>query len=181
MPHLPQLVPLVVAPSVSDTVPETVTPAPREWGGDRDRGARWAGPAGRWRCGGGGARRARGGAGGMILVPSGARVLLATRPGDFRKGTHGLAALAAEMLGHDPFSVVVLVSDRAPQIGSTSRSGARAGRHWSGNNFRVGRLAGRRWWMSHAADASGVRRRVRRHRLDAHGDAKRSPRPTASA
>ncbi|PZR44890.1 MAG: IS66 family insertion sequence hypothetical protein, partial [Stutzerimonas stutzeri] len=29
----------------------------------------------------------------MISLPSGARVLLATRPVDFRKGAHGLAAL----------------------------------------------------------------------------------------
>ncbi len=34
----------------------------------------------------------------MISVPSGARVLLATRPIDFRKGAHGLAALAQEVL-----------------------------------------------------------------------------------
>ena len=54
----------------------------------------------------------------MISLPSGARVLLATRPVDFRKGAHGLAALAAEMLGQDPFSGVVLVfrSRRADRI-----------------------------------------------------------------
>ena len=54
----------------------------------------------------------------MIALPSGARVLLATRPVDFRKGAHGLAALAAEMLGQDPFSGVVLVfrSRRADRI-----------------------------------------------------------------
>ncbi len=34
---------------------------------------------------------------------------MATRPVDFRKGPHGLAALAAEVLGEDPFSGVVLV------------------------------------------------------------------------
>jgi transposase len=54
----------------------------------------------------------------MISLASGARVLLATRPVDFRKGAHGLAALAAEMLGQDPFSGVVLVfrSRRADRI-----------------------------------------------------------------
>ena len=41
----------------------------------------------------------------MISVPAGVRVLLATRPVDFRKGAHGLAALAAEVLGQEPFSV----------------------------------------------------------------------------
>ena len=35
----------------------------------------------------------------MITIPSGARVLLTTRPADFRKGAHGLAALPAAMLG----------------------------------------------------------------------------------
>ena len=55
----------------------------------------------------------------MIALPSGARILLATQPVDFRKGAHGLAALAAEMLGQDPFSGVVLVfrSRRADRIG----------------------------------------------------------------
>ena len=45
----------------------------------------------------------------MISIPAGVRVLVATRPVDFRKGAHGLAALAAEALGEDPFSGVVLV------------------------------------------------------------------------
>jgi len=45
----------------------------------------------------------------MITIPAGMRVLLATKPVDFRKGAHSLAALVAEMLGEDPFSGVVLV------------------------------------------------------------------------
>jgi transposase len=45
----------------------------------------------------------------MISIPAGARVLLATRPVDFRKGAHGLAALASEALAEDPFSGVVIV------------------------------------------------------------------------
>lgn len=45
----------------------------------------------------------------MISIPPGVRVLVATRPVDFRKGPHGLAAVAAEVLGEDPFSGVVLV------------------------------------------------------------------------
>jgi transposase len=45
----------------------------------------------------------------MINVPAGARVLVATRPVDFRKGAHGLAAVASEVLGEDPFSGAVLV------------------------------------------------------------------------
>jgi transposase len=45
----------------------------------------------------------------MISIPAGARVLLATRPVDFRKGAHGLAALASEVLAEDLFSGVVIV------------------------------------------------------------------------
>ena len=45
----------------------------------------------------------------MISIPAGVRVLVATKPVDFRRGAHGLAALAAEVLGEDPFSGVVLV------------------------------------------------------------------------
>lgn len=54
----------------------------------------------------------------MIALPAGARILLATQPVDFRKGAHGLAALAAEVLGEDPFSGVVIVfrSKRADRI-----------------------------------------------------------------
>ena len=45
----------------------------------------------------------------MISVPAGARVLLAIRPVDFRKGAHTLAALAQETLAEDPFSGAVIV------------------------------------------------------------------------
>lgn len=45
-------------------------------------------------------------------------MLLAARPVDFRKGSHGLAALAAEVLGEDPFSGAVMVfrAKRADRI-----------------------------------------------------------------
>jgi transposase len=51
----------------------------------------------------------------MITVPAGVRVLIATRPVDFRKGADGLVALVREALGEDPFSgtVVVFRSKRA--------------------------------------------------------------------
>ena len=54
----------------------------------------------------------------MITPPAGARILLATKPVDFRKGAHGLAALAAGVLGADPFSGAVLVfrSRRADRV-----------------------------------------------------------------
>ena len=54
-------------------------------------------------------RRARLGVAIMINVPAGARVLLATRPIDFRKGAHSLAVLAQEVLAEDPFSGAVIV------------------------------------------------------------------------
>jgi transposase len=45
-----------------------------------------------------------------VIVPSGAvRVLVATRPVDFRKGMDGLAALVQESLGCDPYSGVIYV------------------------------------------------------------------------
>ena len=45
----------------------------------------------------------------MISVPAGARILLAIRPIDFRKGAHSLAAFAQEALAEDPFSGAVIV------------------------------------------------------------------------
>src|SRR5450631_1083555 len=46
----------------------------------------------------------------VMMIPSGAvRVLMATRPVDFRKGMDGLAALARESLGSDPYSGVIYV------------------------------------------------------------------------
>jgi transposase len=54
----------------------------------------------------------------MINVPTGVRILLASRPIDFRKGAHGLAALAQEVLGEDPFSGTVIIyrSKRADRL-----------------------------------------------------------------
>ena len=54
----------------------------------------------------------------MITPPAGARILLASKPVDFRKGAHSLAALAAEALGAEPFTGTVLVfrSRRADRI-----------------------------------------------------------------
>ena len=54
----------------------------------------------------------------MISIAGGTRVLIATRPIDFRKGAHSLAALAAEALGEDPFSgtVIVFRSKRADRL-----------------------------------------------------------------
>jgi transposase len=45
----------------------------------------------------------------VIAPPPGVRVLVASRPVDFRKGMGGLAALAQQTLAQDPFSGMVLV------------------------------------------------------------------------
>ena len=52
----------------------------------------------------------------MIALPAGVRILLATKPVDFRRGAHALAALAAAELGTDPFSGVVLVFSGIPSF-----------------------------------------------------------------
>ncbi len=84
----------------------------------------------------------------MITPPAGARILLATKPVDFRKGAHGLAALAAEVLGESPFSGVVVVfrSKRADRIKILVWDGSGLCLIWS--NWRAAPSAGRRWWMA---------------------------------
>ena len=45
--------------------------------------------------------------GGMLIPPGPIRVLVATKPVDFRRGMNGLAALVKEHLNADPFSGVI--------------------------------------------------------------------------
>ena len=45
--------------------------------------------------------------GGVLIPPGPVRVLVATKPVDFRKGMDGLAALVKEQLRADPFSGVI--------------------------------------------------------------------------
>jgi transposase len=45
----------------------------------------------------------------MIVPPVGVRVLVATRPVDFRRGADGLAAIVQTVLRHDPFSGTIYV------------------------------------------------------------------------
>jgi transposase len=45
----------------------------------------------------------------VITVPAGVRVLVATKPVDFRRGADSLAALAQEELQRDPFSGTIIV------------------------------------------------------------------------
>jgi transposase len=51
-------------------------------------------------------------------VPAGVRVLVATRPVDFRRGADGLAATVQSLLRQDPFSGTVFVfrSKRADRV-----------------------------------------------------------------
>ena len=54
----------------------------------------------------------------MIAVPPGVRILLATRPVDFRKGMDGLAALVQQALRADPFAgeVFIFRAKRADRV-----------------------------------------------------------------
>ena len=45
----------------------------------------------------------------MIVPPAGVRVVVATKPVDFRKGADGLAAVAQSVLKQDPYSGLVIV------------------------------------------------------------------------
>jgi transposase len=45
----------------------------------------------------------------MIVPPAGVRVLVATRPVDFRRGADGLAAIVQTVLRHDPFFGTIYV------------------------------------------------------------------------
>jgi len=54
----------------------------------------------------------------MISIPSGVRVLIATRPVDFRKGMDGLAAVVKEQLRADPYcgAIFVFRAKRADRV-----------------------------------------------------------------
>ena len=54
----------------------------------------------------------------MIATSAGVKVMVATKPVDFRKGCDGLAALVREQLRHDPFSGTIFVfrSKRADRL-----------------------------------------------------------------
>ncbi len=59
-----------------------------------------------------------------MIVPTGAvRVMVATKPVDFRKGAEGLAALVRETMQADPFdgAIYVFRAKRADRIKVTGR------------------------------------------------------------
>lgn len=45
----------------------------------------------------------------MISFPAGARIVVAAKPVDFRRGGESLAALAKEVLKEDPFAGVIVI------------------------------------------------------------------------
>jgi len=63
----------------------------------------------------------------VIAVPPGVRILLATRPVDFRKGMDGLAALVQQALRADPFAgdVFIFRPRRADRASFRIRTGTR--------------------------------------------------------
>lgn len=84
----------------------------------------------------------------MIIPPGPLRVLVATKPVDFRKGMDGLAALVKEQLGTDPFSGVIYVfrAKRADRVKLLM---------WDGSGLV---LAARRGWRdaSHPRPVDGA-------------------------
>jgi hypothetical protein len=55
----------------------------------------------------------------MISFPTSARIVVAAKPVDFRRGGESLAALAKEVLKEDPFAGVIVIfrSRRADRVG----------------------------------------------------------------
>ena len=73
----------------------------------------------------------------MIAVPAGVRVLIATKPVDFRRGADSLAALAREELQRDPFSGVIIVfrSKRADRLKILTWDGSGLVLYWKLPDF----------------------------------------------
>ena len=73
----------------------------------------------------------------MIAVSAGVRVLIATKPVDFRKGADGLIAIVREALGEDPFSETIFVfrSKRADRLKIVAWDGS--GLRCSGSGWRT--------------------------------------------
>jgi transposase len=65
----------------------------------------------------------------MIAAAAGVKILVATKPVDFRRGADSLAALVREALGHDPFLCVERDYVAAGWREARFHGVARAGRH----------------------------------------------------
>ena len=77
----------------------------------------------------------------MIAVAAGVKVLVATKPVDFRKGADGLVALVREALGRDPFSRTIFIfrSKRADRLKILAWDGSGMGRVWPGSVLETAR------------------------------------------
>jgi transposase len=80
----------------------------------------------------------------MITVPAGIRVLVATKPVDFRRGADSLAALVREQLKHDSFcgTIYIFRSKRADRLKILAGTGP--GWCCSGSGSSTAPSAGRR-------------------------------------
>ena len=78
-----------------------------------------------------------------MIIPSGTvRVLVATRPVDFRKGIDGLCALVQEALRSDPYSGVIYVFRSNARIVSNFCCGTAAGWCWYPSGLNKARFGG---------------------------------------
>src|SRR5271165_1079899 len=84
----------------------------------------------------------------MIAVAAGMRVLVATKPVDFRKGADGLVALVREQLRHDPFSGTIFVfrSKRADRLKILVWDGSGLVLLWKRLEHNAFRWP--RWWIA---------------------------------
>ena len=82
--------------------------------------------------------------GGMLIPPGPIRVLVATKPVDFRKGMDGLAALVKEQLKADPFSGVIFAFVRSAGQSETDLLGGHGpvlfAKRLEGGKFRWPRI-----------------------------------------
>ena len=108
----------------------------------------------------------------MLIPPGPVRVLVATKPVDFRKGMNGLAALVQEQLKADPFSGTIYCPLETRRPGETRL----LGRHGplpavqapGGRQVPLAARAGRR----DASVCGAVERASRRSRLESRARAK---------
>ena len=152
---------IITAPGFAPVVLENnacPTRAARRQDGDRDYRRLYIGRSGSpaWGTGRGDADPGGAGAeGGVMIVPGvGAKVLIALRPVDFRKGMDGLAALVRETLGANPVGGVIYVFPQQAPIGSSCCSGTARGWCWRPSDWKRVRSAGRACATADAADAS---------------------------
>jgi transposase len=82
----------------------------------------------------------------VITVPAGIRVLVATKPVDFRRGADSLAAVVREQLKHDPFcgTIYIFRSKRADRLKIVAWDGSGLVLFWSRRRGRFCRAKKRK-------------------------------------